>query len=381
MMAEWTTFALYWYAPRRGRIAALSIRSSDGRSRSTSSRCRPGAPHRLADDARRDGVRHRDLLRRRRRRLRALSGRRGGTLGAGQPWRGLSCARCGVAACISRCASISAASIGSSPTHTIFTGVTYTDAHVTLTGLLVVAVALVVGAGSGARQRRSAPRARWLVAAVVPAVACYVVRLRSSAGTSTASSSSRTSWCASSPYIAHNIEMTRQAFGLDRIAQQSVSRRCRRRSARRREQPGDAREHPAVGLARAAGHAAADSGDPHLLRLPRHRHRPLRTRRHRPPDDARGPRAEHRQLPESSRNWINEKLIYTHGYGVTMNPVNGFTPEGLPTLLLANMPVQSTIPALEVTGPKSTSASSPTPTSTSRRGSRNSTTRRAKPTA
>jgi len=30
------------------------------------------------------------------------------------------------------------------------------------------------------------------------------------------------------------------------------------------------------------------------------------------------------KLPESSRNWINEKLIYTHGYGVTMNPVNGF---------------------------------------------------------
>ena len=49
------------------------------------------------------------------------------------------------------------------------------------------------------------------------------------------------------------------------------------------------------------------------------------------------------KLPESSRNWINEKLIYTHGYGVTMNPVNGFTPEGLPALVLRNMPVQSTI--------------------------------------
>ena len=49
------------------------------------------------------------------------------------------------------------------------------------------------------------------------------------------------------------------------------------------------------------------------------------------------------KLPESSRNWINEKLIYTHGYGVTMNPVNGFTPEGLPTLVLSNMPVQSTV--------------------------------------
>jgi uncharacterized membrane protein (UPF0182 family) len=51
------------------------------------------------------------------------------------------------------------------------------------------------------------------------------------------------------------------------------------------------------------------------------------------------------KLPESSRNWINEKLIYTHGYGVTMNAVNGFTPEGLPALLLRDMPVQSAAPS------------------------------------
>src|SRR5260370_8881349 len=58
------------------------------------------------------------------------------------------------------------------------------------------------------------------------------------------------------------------------------------------------------------------------------------------------------KLPQSSRNWINEKVIYTHGYGVTMNPVNGFTPEGLPTLVLSNMPIQSTIPGLTVTRPE-----------------------------
>jgi uncharacterized membrane protein (UPF0182 family) len=58
------------------------------------------------------------------------------------------------------------------------------------------------------------------------------------------------------------------------------------------------------------------------------------------------------KLPESSRNWINDRLIYTHGYGITMNPVNGFSPEGLPTLYLSNMPVQSTIPGLSVTEPQ-----------------------------
>jgi uncharacterized membrane protein (UPF0182 family) len=58
------------------------------------------------------------------------------------------------------------------------------------------------------------------------------------------------------------------------------------------------------------------------------------------------------KLPESSRNWINEKLVYTHGYGITMNPVNGFTSEGLPTLMLSNMPVQSTVKGLSVTRPE-----------------------------
>src|SRR6185503_14519696 len=33
-------------------------------------------------------------------------------------------------------------------------------------------------------------------------------------------------------------------------------------------------------------------------------------------------------------------------------PVNGFTTEGLPTLILSNMPVQSTIPAIKVTRPE-----------------------------
>jgi uncharacterized membrane protein (UPF0182 family) len=58
------------------------------------------------------------------------------------------------------------------------------------------------------------------------------------------------------------------------------------------------------------------------------------------------------KLPESSRNWINEKLIYTHGYGITMNPVNGFTPEGLPTLILSNTPIQTTVQSVMVKRPE-----------------------------
>jgi uncharacterized membrane protein (UPF0182 family) len=58
------------------------------------------------------------------------------------------------------------------------------------------------------------------------------------------------------------------------------------------------------------------------------------------------------KLPEQSRNWVNERLIYTHGYGVTMNTANGFTPEGMPQFILSNMPVESTSPEIKVTRPE-----------------------------
>lgn len=47
------------------------------------------------------------------------------------------------------------------------------------------------------------------------------------------------------------------------------------------------------------------------------------------------------KLPEQSRNWINERLVYTHGYGVTMNAVNEFTTEGKPKFILSNMPIEA----------------------------------------
>ena len=58
------------------------------------------------------------------------------------------------------------------------------------------------------------------------------------------------------------------------------------------------------------------------------------------------------ELPESSRNWINEKLIYTHSYGLTMNTANGFTPEGMPRFVVSNMPLESKSNDIKVTRPQ-----------------------------
>ncbi|MFQ5851301.1 MAG: UPF0182 family protein [Candidatus Binatia bacterium] len=57
----------------------------------------------------------------------------------------------------------------------------------------------------------------------------------------------------------------------------------------------------------------------------------------------------HRQLP--SRIWINEHLIYTHGYGVVFGPVNQVTREGLPEFFIKDIPPISS-GTIQVTRPE-----------------------------
>ncbi|MEK6629186.1 MAG: UPF0182 family protein [Acidobacteriota bacterium] len=51
-----------------------------------------------------------------------------------------------------------------------------------------------------------------------------------------------------------------------------------------------------------------------------------------------------------SRSWINEHLTFTHGYGLTLGPVNEVTEEGLPVLFIKNIPPESSVD-LEVKEP------------------------------
>ncbi|HSC71140.1 MAG TPA: UPF0182 family protein, partial [Candidatus Methylomirabilis sp.] len=57
----------------------------------------------------------------------------------------------------------------------------------------------------------------------------------------------------------------------------------------------------------------------------------------------------YRHLPE--RTWINERMLFTHGYGVVLGPVNRITPEGLPDFWIKDIPPESTGP-LKVTRPE-----------------------------
>ena len=43
-------------------------------------------------------------------------------------------------------------------------------------------------------------------------------------------------------------------------------------------------------------------------------------------------------LQPQAKTWVNQRLSYTHGYGIAMSPVNEFTGEGLPTFFLKDIP-------------------------------------------
>jgi hypothetical protein len=57
-------------------------------------------------------------------------------------------------------------------------------------------------------------------------------------------------------------------------------------------------------------------------------------------------------LTPQAKTWVNLLLKYTHGYGAVVAPVNEITPEGLPRLIVRNIPPQSDFPELEIKRPQ-----------------------------
>lgn len=47
--------------------------------------------------------------------------------------------------------------------------------------------------------------------------------------------------------------------------------------------------------------------------------------------------------PAAAQTWVNQRLKFTHGYGIVMSPVNRVTPDGLPELMIKNVPPVSAV--------------------------------------
>ena len=57
-------------------------------------------------------------------------------------------------------------------------------------------------------------------------------------------------------------------------------------------------------------------------------------------------------LPKQSQTFVNRRFKYTHGNGITMTNVSEFTSEGLPNLLIKDIPPKNKFPSLEVKQPQ-----------------------------
>jgi len=57
-------------------------------------------------------------------------------------------------------------------------------------------------------------------------------------------------------------------------------------------------------------------------------------------------------LPEQSQTFVNRRFKYTHGYGITMTNVSEFTSQGLPDLLIRDIPPKSRYPAIDIQRPE-----------------------------
>jgi hypothetical protein len=236
--------------------------------------------------------------------------------------------------------------------HQTFSGVTYTEANYLLPGLLVVAITLIVAAAICVLNAFTQRRLRLLLVALALPIIVYVAAAILIPSYVQSFIVKPNELGRETPYIEHNITATRRAFGIDRIEQRDF----------------DA-DTSIANFDVEGNRATLDNirlWDWHALQDTLRQIQEIRTYYDFPDVDVdRYPlggqmrqmmlaarEIDASKLPESSRNWINERLIYTHGYGVTMNTANEFTPEGMPRFVLSNMPVESSAADIKVTRPE-----------------------------
>jgi len=146
------------------------------------------------------------------------------------------------------------------------------------------------------------------------------------------------------PYIERTIRMTRQAFGLDRIAETAIA-------VEEMVTPGDIAQNPGtIGNIRL--------WDPEPLLTTYNQIQSIRlyydfvsidVDRYAIDGGYRQVMLGARELaperlPAQAQTWVNRRLQFTHGYGVAMSAVNEVTPEGLPTFFLQDVPPRGRIP-------------------------------------
>ncbi len=236
--------------------------------------------------------------------------------------------------------------------HQTFTGVSFSEAQYSLPALRLVAIALLVAAAVALINAFTKRGLKLLLAGIALPLAVFVVGVLLVPAYVTSFIVKPNELGRETPYIEENITWTRRAFGLEQVELREFQA-----------------DNSVESLDLNANKPTLDNirlWDWHALQDTLKQIQAIRTYydfpdvdvdRYRISDTTRQTMIAAREidlkkLPEASRNWINEKLIYTHGYGITMNTANGFTPEGMPRFLVSDMPITSTSPDVKVSRPE-----------------------------
>ena len=221
----------------------------------------------------------------------------------------------------------------------IIQGASYTDVHARMPAALALAAASVVGAILSLVYALG--KTRW---GLVAAAALYVVVLVGGnvyAGFIQRFVVSPNEQARETPYIAYNIAATRQGFALDRVEERELSGDQPLSLAdieRNRETLDNVRLWDHQPLLETFGQIQEIRTYYDFMAVDNDRYE-LEGRNRQVMLSARelNPAA----LP--NRTWINERLVFTHGHGLTLGPVNQVDPEGLPVLFIRDLPPVSTV--------------------------------------
>ena len=228
----------------------------------------------------------------------------------------------------------------------IVAGATYVDVHASIPALRLLVVAAAIGTLLAVYQAFAARL--WPIIAAVGLYAVVAIGGSLYSGIIQRFIVAPNEQVQETPFIVHNIEGTRAAYALDQVGERGLSGEARLtradldRNAATIENVPLWNEQPLLDTfgqiqeIRTYYDFVAVDNDRYTING-KYRQIMLSARE-----------LNSASLP--SRTWINEHLTFTHGYGLTLGPVNEVTPEGLPVLFIRDLPPSSTVD-LEVTQP------------------------------
>ena len=221
----------------------------------------------------------------------------------------------------------------------IIQGASYADVHARMPAALALTVASLIGAGLAVASALGGS-----LRLLVGAAALYALTMLGGEGYATILQRfavSPNEQVRETPFMEHNIKATREAFALDAVEE--------------RELTGDA----------ALTRADIENNRGTLDNVRLWDHQPLletfgqiqeiRTYydfvsvdndRYMINGESRQVMLSVRELNPAAlpnRTWVNERLVFTHGHGLTLGPVNQVTTEGLPVLFIRDLPPVTTV--------------------------------------